>query len=102
MATYPVQNKITGEQKEVEMSVHDWDQWKEDNPDWFRFFTPENAPGCGLEVGEWKDKLIKTNQDGNTSLTKSRKLLDPTSKIFINDLHYHSQSQRRHHRHCPM
>lgn len=59
MATYPVQNKNTGEQKEVEMSVHDWDQWKEDNPDWFRFFTPENAPGCGLEVGEWKDKLIK-------------------------------------------
>ena len=25
MATYPVINKETGEQKEVSMSVHDWD-----------------------------------------------------------------------------
>ena len=28
MATYPVVNKTTGEQKEVVMSIHDWDQWK--------------------------------------------------------------------------
>ena len=34
MATYPVINKETGEQKEVVMSVHVWDQWKEDNPTW--------------------------------------------------------------------
>ena len=27
MATYPVINKETGEQKEVVMSVNDWDQW---------------------------------------------------------------------------
>ena len=32
MATYPVINKETGEQKEVVMSVNDWDQWREDNP----------------------------------------------------------------------
>lgn len=73
MATYPVQNRITGEQKEVEMSVHDWDQWKEDNPDWFRFFTPENAPGCGLEVGEWKDKLIKNKPGWKHVLDKVKK-----------------------------
>ena len=30
---YPVINQTTGEQKEVEMSIHDWDQWKTDNPD---------------------------------------------------------------------
>ena len=29
MATYPVINKQTGEQKEVTLSVHDWDQWKQ-------------------------------------------------------------------------
>ena len=28
MATYPVINKETGEQKEVVMSVNDWDQWR--------------------------------------------------------------------------
>ena len=30
MAVYPVINKVTGEQKEIKMSVHDWDQWKKD------------------------------------------------------------------------
>ena len=39
MATYPVINQKTGEQKEVAMSIYDWDQWKEDNPDWERYFT---------------------------------------------------------------
>ena len=27
MATYPVINKTTGEQKEVKISVHEWDAW---------------------------------------------------------------------------
>jgi hypothetical protein len=53
MATYPVINKETGEQKEVSMSVHDWDQWKENNPDWQRYFTPENSPSLGIELGEF-------------------------------------------------
>ena len=39
MATYPVKNKETGEQKEVKMSVHDWDKWTEDNPDWLRDYS---------------------------------------------------------------
>ena len=30
MATYPVVNTKTGEQKDVVMSVNDWDQWRED------------------------------------------------------------------------
>ena len=36
MATYPVVNTKTGEQKEVVMSVTKWDQWCSDNPDWSR------------------------------------------------------------------
>ena len=36
MPTYPVINKVTGEQKQVTMTVPEWDQWKEDNPDWHR------------------------------------------------------------------
>ena len=39
MATYPVRNTKTGETKEVFMSIHDWEQWKKDNPDWFRDFS---------------------------------------------------------------
>ena len=56
MATYPVVHKETGETKEVSMSVHDWDKWTEDNPDWTRDYSdPSTMPGVG-EVGEWKDK----------------------------------------------
>ncbi len=72
MATYPVKNTKTGETKEVVMSVHDWDQWKIDNPDWDRYFTPDNAPGVG-EVGESKDKLRKTKPGWNDVLRKAQK-----------------------------
>ena len=70
MATYPVRNKETGETKDVVMSVHAWDQWREDNPDWERYYTPENAPAIG-EVGEWKDKLRKKNPGWNDVLSKA-------------------------------
>ena len=36
MATYPVVNSKTGEQKEVVMSITKWDQWCKENPDWLR------------------------------------------------------------------
>ena len=56
MATYPVVNTKTGEQKEVMMSITEWDQWCKDNPDWLRDYSdPSTMPGGG-EVGEWKDK----------------------------------------------
>mgnify|MGYP003110994956 FL=1 len=73
MATYPVINQQTGEQKEVVMSVHDWDQWKEDNPDWQRYFTPENSPSLGIEVGEWRDKLVNKNPGWGEVLKKAEK-----------------------------
>ena len=72
MAAYPVVNTKTGEQKDVVMSVHDWDQWKIDNPDWERYYTPDNAPGVG-EVGEWKDKLRKSKPGWNDVLRKAQK-----------------------------
>ena len=71
MATYPVRNKETGETKEVIMSVHDWDNWKEDNPDWSRDFSdPSTCPGVG-EVGEWKDKLVKSKPGWNEVLDRA-------------------------------
>jgi len=73
MATYPVKNKETGEQKEVKMSVHAWDQWKEDNPDWQRDFSdPSTCPGVG-EVGEWRDKLVNKNPGWGEVLKKAEK-----------------------------
>ena len=73
MATYPVVHTETGEQKEVLMSVHDWDQWCADNPDWSRDYSdPSTMPGVG-EVGEWKDKLRKKNPGWNDVLAKAAK-----------------------------
>lgn len=61
MVTYPVVNKLTGEQKEVVLSVHDWEQWKKDNPEWDRDWSdPSTCPSSG-EVGDWRDKMKKTH-----------------------------------------
>ena len=56
MATYPVVNKVTGEQKEVSMSVYDWDQWKTDNPDWDRDWSDPSHPGW---TDLMKNKVLK-------------------------------------------
>ena len=34
MPTYPVKNLTTGEQKEIRMSMLEYDQWRKDNPEW--------------------------------------------------------------------
>jgi hypothetical protein len=73
MATYPVFNRETGDKKEVIMSVHVWDQWKIDNPNWERDFSdPSTCPGVG-EVGEWKDKLVAKKPGWNDVLSKASK-----------------------------
>ena len=45
MATYPIINKETGEQKEVVLSVHEWPKWCEENSDWIRDWSdPSTCP----------------------------------------------------------
>jgi len=79
MATYPVVNTKTGEQKEVAMSIHDWEQWCKDNSDWTRDWSdPSTMPGTG-EVGEWKDKLVAKNPGWNEVLKKAAKA--PGSRV---------------------
>ena len=79
MATYPVVNTKTGEQKEVAMSIHDWEQWCKDNSDWTRDWSdPSTMPGTG-EVGEWKDKLVNKNPGWNEVLKKASKA--PGSRV---------------------
>ena len=75
MATYPVINTETGEQKEVVMSIHDWDQWRIDNPKWDRDYSdPSTVPGMGVEsVGEWQDKLNKKHPSWNQIVKKSER-----------------------------
>ena len=79
MATYPVVNTKTGEQKEVAMSIHEWDQWCKDNVDWTRDWSdPSTMPGTG-EVGEWRDKLVNKNPGWNDVLKKAAKA--PGSRV---------------------
>ena len=83
MATYPVINKETGEQKEVVMSVHDWTKWTEDNPDWQRDYSdPSTMPGVG-EVGEWKDKLRKNKPGWNDILRRAQKTGQNRQKLTL-------------------
>ena len=70
MPTYPIVNRETGEQKEVTMSIHDWDQWKKDNPEWDRDWSdPSTCPQPG-EVGDWRNKLVSKNPGRNDVLGK--------------------------------
>ena len=46
MPTYPVKNLKTGEQKEIRMSMLEYDQWRKDNPDWDRNWNE----GCASEM----------------------------------------------------
>ena len=74
MATYPVVNQKTGEQKEIMMSVHDWDQWKTDNPDWERDYSdPTSMPLMGVELGEWRDKVVNKNPGWGDILKSAEK-----------------------------
>ena len=79
MPTYPVVNKETGEQKEVTMSVLDWDQWKEDNPDWQRDWSDPSTCPCPGEVGDWRNKLVSKNPGWNDVLAKASKA--PGSRV---------------------
>jgi len=92
MATYPVKNTETGETKEVIMSVHDWDQWKIDNPQWQRDFSdPTTCPGVG-EVGEWRDKLVNKNP-GWGEVLKSAEKSGGISGRLANKGSYESSTQ---------
>jgi hypothetical protein len=73
-------NTKTGEQKEVEMSIHAWDQWKKDNPDWTRDWSdPSTCPQPG-EVGEWRNKLISKHPSWNQVLENASKAPKSTVK----------------------
>ena len=77
MPTYPVINKETGEKKELSITMVEYSNWRDDNPDWDNDW---NAGVAGLgEVGEWKDKLITRNPGWNDVLHKASK--SPGSRV---------------------
>ena len=77
MPTYTVKNLKTGEQKEIQMSMSEYDQWRKDNPDWDKDWM-QGVANVG-EVGEVYDKLRKTHPGWNDVLHKASKA--PGSKV---------------------
>ena len=82
MATYPVRNKETGEQKETVMSIHDWDQWINDNPSWERYYTPENAPVMGVEMGDPFNKIYTKHPGWKDVIGEAKKQPGSTLKHY--------------------
>ena len=61
------------------MSVHEWDKWREDNPNWSRdYYDPSTMPAIG-EVGDWQNKLVARNPGWNEFLDRASKA--PGSKV---------------------
>ena len=77
MPTYPVVNKETGEKKELSMTMIEYSNWRDDNPEWDKDWS-EGCAGL-VEVGEWKDKLITKNPGWNDVLHKASK--SPGSRV---------------------
>lgn len=80
MPTYPVKNLKTGETKELEMSISQYEEWRKENSDWDKDWQAGVA-GVG-EVGEWKDKLSKSHPSWNTILDRAGKM--PGSNVRRN------------------
>jgi hypothetical protein len=79
MPEYPIINKKTGEQKEVTMTIQDWERWKNENPEWIRDWSDPSTAPSNFEVGDWKNKLTSKHPSWNSVLEKASKA--PGSRV---------------------
>lgn len=64
---YPIVNIETGEEKELQMTISEWEKWRDENKNlWKRDWTK----GCASsgEIGEIYDKLKKSHPGWNDVL----------------------------------
>ena len=74
MPTYNVINKTTGEKKEFRMSMKEYSEWRDANPDWDKDWSK----GCAMpgEAGDWRNKL-----DGGWNEVLDRASRSPGSQV---------------------
>ena len=77
MPTYPVKNRVTGEEKELSMTMKAYDEWRKENPEWDKDWSAGVA-GVG-EVGEFQDKIKRSHPGWNDVLHKASK--SPGSRV---------------------
>ena len=79
MPTYPVKNMKTGEEKELSMTMKEYDQWKKDNPEWDRDWSE----GCASQSREfrwtgearssgWNEVLDRASRQPGANVRKNR------------------------------
>ena len=74
MPLYPVKNLKTGEQKDINMSVKSYEQWRKDNPDWDKDWSQGVASLRARSAGYYSSDAIasgNTYEDKNSSLAAS-------------------------------
>ena len=74
MPTYPVINKDTGEKQELSMTMKEYDQWRDENPDWDKDWP---AGVGGVTYGQPKSddgfkEVMSKVQDAHPSANLSR------------------------------
>ena len=77
MPTYPLKNKETGEEKELVMTMKEYEIWKKENPEWDKDWS-KGCAGIG-EVGDWRNKLVSKKPGWNDVLHKASQA--PGSKV---------------------
>ena len=79
MPTYPVKNRVTGEEKELSMTMKEYDEWKKDNPEWDRDWSE----GCASQSTEfkwtgeakssgWNEVLDRASKQPGSTVRKNR------------------------------
>jgi|TARA_Y200000002_G_scaffold305041_1_gene260729 hypothetical protein len=72
MPTYPVINQVTGETKTLNLTMKNYEKWRNDNPDWDRDWS-QGCAGVG-EVGDWQNKLVKEKPGWNEVLDRASRM----------------------------
>ncbi len=83
MPIYPIVNTETGEQKEVKLTLGEWETFKKENTEWIRDWSdPSTVPTSG-SVGEMQDKIIKAHPSWGEVLKKVKKSGGSKSQIQL-------------------
>ena len=79
MPTYPVINKETGEKKELSMTMVEYSNWRDDNPDWDKDWNAGVAStqemfrwtGAAASSG-WNEVLDRASKQPGSTVRKNR------------------------------
>ena len=79
MPTYPVKNKETGEEKELYMTMKEYDEWRKENLDWDKDWSKGCASAQEIEgwKGEanssgWNEVLDRASKQPGANVRKNR------------------------------